>query len=43
MDKPSDNQTGTEPKYDLMRAIKAPTKFDLYSWPRHKVIKTEKI
>ena len=29
MDKPSDNQTGTEPKYNLWRAIKAPTKPDL--------------
>ena len=29
VDKPSDNQTGTEPKYNLRRAIKAPTKLDL--------------
>ena len=26
VDKPSDSQTGTEPKYNLRRAIKAPTK-----------------
>ena len=29
VDKLSDNQTGTEPKYNLRRAIKAPTKLDL--------------
>ena len=29
VDKPSDNQTGTEPKYNLSRAIKAPFKLDL--------------
>ena len=29
VDKPSDNQTGTEPNYNLRRAIKAPTKLDL--------------
>ena len=29
VDKPSVNQTGTEPKYNLRRAIKAPTKLDL--------------
>ena len=29
VDKPSDNQTGTEPKYNLRRAIKAPTKLNL--------------
>ena len=29
VDKPSDNQTGIEPKYNLRRAIKAPTKLDL--------------
>ena len=29
VDKPSDNQTGTEPKYNLGRAIKAPTTLDL--------------
>ena len=28
VDKPSDNQTGTEPKYNMRRAIKAPTKLD---------------
>ena len=28
VDKTSDNQTGTEPKYNLRRAIKAPTKLD---------------
>ena len=38
MDKPSDNQTGTEHKYNLRRAIKAPIKLDLEGWPRHKVI-----
>ena len=27
--KPSDNQTCTEPKYNLRRAIKDPTKHDL--------------
>ena len=39
MDKPSDNQTGTEPKYNLRRAIKATTKLDLYGWPKHKITK----
>ena len=29
VDKSSDNQAGTEPKYNLMRAIKVPTKCDL--------------
>ena len=29
VDKPSDDQTGTEPKYNLRRAIKVPTKLDL--------------
>ena len=29
VDKPSDNQTGTEPKYNLRRAIKAPIELDL--------------
>ena len=29
VDKLSDNQTGTEPKYNLRRAIKVPTKLDL--------------
>ena len=29
VDKPSDNQTGTELKYNMRRAIKAPTKLDL--------------
>ena len=29
VDKLSDNQTETEPKYNLRRAIKAPTKLDL--------------
>ena len=29
VDKPSDNQTGTKPKYNLRRAIKAPTKLKL--------------
>ena len=29
VDKPSENQKGTEPKYNLRRAIKAPTKLDL--------------
>ena len=29
VDKPSANQTGTEPKYNLRRAIKAPPKLDL--------------
>ena len=29
VDKPSDNHTGTEPKFNLRRAIKAPTKLDL--------------
>ena len=29
VDKPSVNQTGNEPKYNLRRAIKAPTKLDL--------------
>ena len=29
VDKPSDNKTGTEPKYNLRRAIKASTKLDL--------------
>ena len=29
VDKPSDNQTDTKPKYDLRRAIKSPTKLDL--------------
>ena len=29
VDKPSDNQTGTEPRYNLRRAIKAPFKLDI--------------
>ena len=29
VDTPSDNQTGTEPKYNSRRTIKAPTKLDL--------------
>ena len=29
VDNPSDNQTGTEPKYNLRRAIEAPTILDL--------------
>ena len=29
VDKPSNQQIGTEPKYNLRRAIKAPTKPDL--------------
>ena len=29
VDKPSDNQTGAKPKYNLRRVMKAPTKLDL--------------